>query len=57
MGNPGESNAVELYDLSSDVGERVHLANKHVEKRNEVLGEMLHWIDTIEAPMPTQQNP
>ena len=50
------SHPVELYELSSDVGERVNVANKHVEKRNELLAEMLHWIDTIEAPIPTQRS-
>ena len=51
------NNALELYNIASDVGERKNLANEHTAKRDELLGELLAWMKSVDAPMPTQRNP
>jgi arylsulfatase A-like enzyme len=51
------NNAVELYDLANDPGERKNLALARVEKRDELLAEMLAWMGRVPAPLPTQPNP
>jgi arylsulfatase A-like enzyme len=43
--------AVELYDLARDIGERNDLANAHPEKRDELLADLLAWIEATAAPM------
>lgn len=50
------NNAVELYNLSNDIGETNNLSNKEVEKRDELLDELLAWIDETGAPVPTEAN-
>lgn len=52
-----ENNAVELYNLRDDPGERVNLALTNTEKRDELLDEMLAWMQRTEATMPTERNP
>ncbi len=55
--NIDTNHAVELYDLKSDIGERVDLAGTKTAKRDELLGELLAWIQQTGAPMPTVPNP
>ena len=45
--------AVELYHLSADIGERSDLANKDTAKRDELLDDLLGWIEKTTAPLPT----
>ncbi|QDU87845.1 Arylsulfatase [Pirellulimonas nuda] len=52
-GRIAANNAVELYDLSADIGERHNLANENPEKRDELLDDLLGWITQIDAPLPT----
>jgi len=51
------NNAVELYDLAGDVGERKDLAARQTDKRNELLDDLLAWLKKSDAPLPTQANP
>ncbi len=51
------NNAVELYNLKDDIGERENLANSNTEKRDELLDKLLAWQTSIEAPLPTEPNP
>jgi arylsulfatase A-like enzyme len=51
------NNAVELYHLASDLGERNNLAHTNKAKRDELLNELLHWFQTTNAPLPTEKNP
>ena len=46
--------AVELYDLARDRGERHDVANAHPEKRDELLADLLAWIEETAAPMARQ---
>ncbi len=50
------NNSVELYNLSNDIGETNNLSNKETEKRDELLDELLAWIDETGAPVPTEGN-
>ena len=50
------NNAVELYNLSDDIGERNNLANSDAEKRDELLDDLLAWQKSINAPIPTEAN-
>jgi arylsulfatase A-like enzyme len=49
--------AVELYNLADDVGERNDLSATNTAKRDELLGDLLKWIEATKAPMPTEKNP
>ena len=51
------NNAVELYNLAEDFGERKNLALSHATKRDELLDDLLKWMGTIKAPLPTARNP
>lgn len=48
--------AVELYDLSNDVGEANDLATTDTVRRDALLGELLDWIDDVGAPMASRPN-
>ncbi|MCH9022554.1 MAG: sulfatase, partial [Planctomycetes bacterium] len=50
-------NAVELYNLENDAGERKNLSRVKTKKRDELLGDLLGWIDAVEAPLPSEHNP
>lgn len=50
------NNAVELYDLRQDEGERVNLALTNTAKRDELLGELLAWLKEVKAPMPVRMD-
>jgi len=49
--------AVELYNLTDDIGERKDLANTNTAKRDELLGDLLKWHEATKAPLPTEKNP
>ncbi|NNJ27382.1 sulfatase [Alienimonas chondri] len=49
--------AVELYDLSEDIGERNDLSQSNPQKRDELLNDLLAWFDAADAPLPTERNP
>lgn len=51
------NHAVELYNIAEDPGERKDLALTKVEKRDELLADLLAWIERVHAPLPTQPNP
>lgn len=51
------NNAVELYDLAVDPGERRNIAQLDIETRDELLNELLDWFEETGAPLPTQPNP
>lgn len=51
------SNAVELYNLADDIGERSNVAATESEKRDELIGDLLAWFDSTGARLPNQRNP
>ncbi|HMV82395.1 MAG TPA: sulfatase [Blastocatellia bacterium] len=51
------NNAVELYNIAADIGERNNLAQTNRAKRDELLGDLLQWIKTVNAPLPSERNP
>jgi arylsulfatase A-like enzyme len=51
------NNAVELYNVVNDIGERNNLAQKDPTKCDELLDALLSWMQSTHAPMPTQVNP
>lgn len=54
--NLSVNNAVELYNLTNDLEERNNLAQIEIAKRDELLEELLQWIDDVEAPVPSKRN-
>ena len=50
------NNAVELYDLKNDIGEKNNLANINKSKRDELLDKLLAWIKKTNAPIPAKAN-
>lgn len=54
MKNIDYNNAVELYNLKTDPGERINLALKNKSKRNELLNDLLAWMKKEKAPMPVK---
>lgn len=51
------NNAVELYNLKDDIGERSNLANENTAKRDELLAELLAWHESANALMAHEPNP
>jgi arylsulfatase A-like enzyme len=51
------NNAVELYNIAQDIGERNNLANSNKAKRDELLDELLAWFKAAQAPLPVEKNP
>ena len=49
--------AVELYNLADDAGERKDLCATNTAKRDELLGDLLKWIEATKAPLPSEKNP
>lgn len=49
--------AVELYDLAKDPGERNELSASEPAKTEELLDDLLAWIQATDAPMPAKPNP
>lgn len=52
-----EDNALELYDLDADPGERNNLAKSLPNKAAELHNLLMTWRQRINAPVPTQLNP
>lgn len=52
-----QNNAVELYNLASDIGEKNNLAATETAKRDELLDELLKWQQDLNAPIPAEANP
>jgi len=50
------NNAVELYNLKDDIGERNNLAKSETKKRDELLEQLMIWQNEIKAPIPNQAN-
>jgi len=50
------NNAVELYNLAADIGERNNVANANPAKRDELLNDLLAWFKSADALVPTQPN-
>lgn len=50
------NNAVELYNLAADGGERRNLALENRAKREELTGDLLRWMKATGAPLPEQRN-
>ncbi len=50
------NNAVELYNIAADIGERSNLANTNKAKRDELLNDLLRWFKSVNAPLPTERN-
>ena len=51
------NNSIELYNLASDLGELNNLANESIGIRDELLDELLKWIEETSAPVPAEMNP
>ena len=51
------NNAVELYNLADDIGERINLAGTRKDKRDELLDDLLAWFKSTNALMPSKTNP
>jgi arylsulfatase A-like enzyme len=49
--------AVELYNLAEDESERKDLAGRDTEKRDELLTDLLGWMEKTSARLPTKANP
>ncbi|MCA9267977.1 MAG: sulfatase [Planctomycetales bacterium] len=47
------NNAVELYDLSEDIGERKNIAGANTQKRDELLDDVLAWWKKTGALLPS----
>jgi hypothetical protein len=45
--------AIEIYNLKDDEGERIDLSNINISKRDELLGDLMKWIQQTKAPLPT----
>lgn len=51
------NNAVELYNITEDIGERKNLANENTAKRDELLDDLLAWFKSSGALLATEPNP
>ena len=49
-----ETGNLELYDLETDLSERLNLAEQLPEVRNRLLAQMREWRADIGAPMPKE---
>jgi arylsulfatase A-like enzyme len=49
------NNAVELYNLRDDIGERRNLAQANPAKRDELLNDLLKWMEQAKAPWPSRR--
>jgi arylsulfatase A-like enzyme len=46
--------AVELYNIKTDIGERTDLANQETARRDELLDDLLAWIEKTKAPLASR---
>jgi arylsulfatase A-like enzyme len=51
------NHAVELYNLREDIGERTDIATRNQAKRDELLTDLLAWMQRAEALLPSEKNP
>jgi arylsulfatase A-like enzyme len=51
------NNAVELYNLRADLGERRNLVLENPERRDALLDNLLAWFKAIDALLPSEHNP
>jgi arylsulfatase A-like enzyme len=49
--------AVELYHLANDPGETTDLALTKIQERDQLLDDLVAWIDRVPAPLPEKPNP
>jgi arylsulfatase A-like enzyme len=52
-----EDGRLELYNLSSDIGESKNLAKEMPEKAKELHARLVAWRNEVKAPMPTKNSP
>lgn len=52
-----EDDAVELYNLANDIGERNNLALQEPVKKEEMMNYLKKWWDETNAPIPRELNP
>ncbi len=52
-----ENGELELYDLDTDIGERINLIEDNQEKAQELLDELNTWREARQAPVPKELNP
>ena len=52
-----EDGRLELYDLENDIGERKNIASEMHEKAKELHAMMKEWRKSVNAKVPTEQNP
>ncbi len=52
-----EDNALELYNLKEDLGERNNLASKNPAMAKKLHDRLLSWQKEVNAPIPTKPNP
>ena len=52
-----ENNELELYNLSSDLGEKNNLADSNPDKVQELLSKLDTWRKMVNAPVPSNLNP
>lgn len=55
--NVPENNAVEIYNLATDIGETNNLASVQIDKRDELLDELSKWQQEMDAPIPEEIKP
>jgi arylsulfatase A-like enzyme len=51
------NNAAELYNIATDPGERKNLALSQPDKRDELLDDLLAWMERVPARLPSEPNP
>lgn len=51
-----EDQALELYDLENDIGERMNVINKYPKKANQLYKELKTWRKKNNAPVPKEIN-
>jgi arylsulfatase A-like enzyme len=51
------NNAVELYNLKTDLSESNNLSNTNKKKRDELLDDLMNWQKEIDAQIPSTPNP
>ncbi|WP_332914149.1 hypothetical protein [Algoriphagus boritolerans] len=51
-----KNNAVEIYNLAEDIGETNNLAAIQIDKRDELLDELIKWQQETDAPISTEIN-
>jgi len=53
----GDQVELELYNLADDIGEENNLAEAMPAKRDELLGLLVAWRESVNAPVPSEHNP